>query len=328
MGYLPVRIGRTGVYADLVADPALPWVILRSDMDALPVTEETEVSYASQNPGVMHACGHDAHMTMLLAAAAQLIGQTLPRNIRFLFQPAEESTHGANRVLGEGVMPPNTVAIFGMHVWPGIPKGKLVAKTGPLMASCTTIEIQCRGRCAHCGQREQGADALLSAVQIVSRFREAEAQANGDGSVLFCGSLQAGTSHNIVAAEATIHGTLRTFFDESRQKILKKLEQIAQESAQCYGTAVEVQYTSYAPAVTNDGALTAQVRHLLPDALENADPVLIAEDFSQYQRLCPGVFLWLGVGDTAPLHNGKFLVPREVLPVGRDAWLKLAQFPW
>ena len=130
MGYSPVRIGTTGVYADLIVDENLPFVMLRSDMDALPVNEETGISYASQNPGVMHACGHDSHMAMLLSAAEELKEKRLPQNIRFLFQPAEEGVTGAQEMVEAGAVPKNTAAVFGMHVWPGVPKGKVLAKTG------------------------------------------------------------------------------------------------------------------------------------------------------------------------------------------------------
>lgn len=328
MGYTPVRIAGTGLYADICADPALPWLVLRADMDALPVTEQTGVSYASENPGVMHACGHDAHMAMLLAAASELKGQKLPQNVRFLFQPAEEIIRGAGEMLEAGAVPENTVAVFGMHVWPGVPKGKVVAKDGPLMASSTTIQIQCHGRSAHCGSRERGADALQTAAQIATRFPEAEALAGGDGSVLFCGRLYAGTAHNIVAAEAELKGTLRTFSPESRQQILSKLESIAQQAAADYGTIAEVTYSAYSPAVNNAPALAKQVQKLLPQAIVDWKMALQAEDFARYQQVCPGMLLWLGVGDTPPLHNSKFLVPEEVLPVGRDTWMKLAQHKW
>ena len=114
MGYQPVSIGKYGVYADLCVDAALPWILLRSDMDALPVTEETDVIYASRNPGVMHACGHDSHMAMLLTAAAELRDKKLPQNIRFLFQPAEETVVGAEEMIAAGVIPENCAAVFGM----------------------------------------------------------------------------------------------------------------------------------------------------------------------------------------------------------------------
>ena len=328
MGYNPVRIGRYGVYADLVVDETLPWVMLRSDMDALPVTEETGVSYASQNPGVMHACGHDAHMAMLLAAAEELKDKCLPQNIRFLFQPAEEGVSGAVEMVAAGAVPPNTAAVFGMHVWPGVEKGKILAKIGPLMASTTTIEIRVKGLGAHCGNREKGNDALMTAAQILARSKEAENLSNGDGSVLFFGMLHSGTSHNIVASDAFVKGTLRTYYPETREKVLAKLNEIVAETAAEYKTEADVTYSSFAPAVINPEELTKQVQNLLPNVVTEMEPTRIAEDFSRYQEKAPGVLMWLGVGDTPSLHNGKFLVPKEVMPIGVDSWIRLAMYKW
>lgn len=328
MGYRPVRAGKYGVYADLVVDETLPWVLFRSDMDALPVTEETGVEYASRNPGVMHACGHDSHMAMLLTAAEELRGKKLPQNIRFLFQPAEEGVSGAVEMVAAGVVPENTAAVFGMHVWPGVPKGKVLAKIGPLMASTTTIQIRVKGLGAHCGKRELGHDALMTMAQILVRSKEAEALSDGDGSILFFGKLHSGTSHNIVASEAIMNGTLRTYYPKTREKVLMKLNEIAAEAAAAYGTEAEVIYSSFAPAVINPEELTKRVQALLPDVITEIEPTRIAEDFSRYQEVAPGVLMWLGVGDTPSLHNGKFLPPRDVLPMGVDTWLRLAQHKW
>ena len=264
MGYQPVRVGQYGVYADLCTEETLPWVLFRSDMDALPVMEETNVEYTSQNPGVMHACGHDSHMAMLLSAAETLKDKKLPRNIRFLFQPAEEIVAGAEEVIGAGAIPTNCAAVFGMHVWPGIPKGKVLAKAGPLMASATNIQIRCQGLGAHCGNRERGKDAMMTMAEILVRAKEAEALADGDGSILFFGKLRAGTGHNIVAAEAAMDGTLRTYHPETREKILAKLETIAAETAEAYGTAVEIKYSAYAPAVINPESLTSRCSSCFP----------------------------------------------------------------
>ena len=328
MGYSPVRIGAPGVYADLLVDETLPWVLLRSDMDALPVTEETGVSYASQNPGVMHACGHDAHMSMLLTAAEDLKGKNLPQNVRFLFQPAEEGVSGAVEMVAAGAIPENAVAAFGMHVWPGVPEGKVLAKVGPLMASTTTIEIHCHGLGAHCGNREQGNDALMTMAEILVRSKEAEALSDGDGTILFFGMFRSGTSHNIVASDAYMKGTLRTYYPETKKKILERLEQIVAETAQKHKTEAEVIYSSSAPSVINPEEMTKTVQNLLPNVLTEMEPTRIAEDFSRYQEKVPGVLMWLGVGDTPSLHNGKFLVPREVMPIGVDAWIRLAEHQW
>jgi hippurate hydrolase len=227
-----------------------------------------------------------------------------------------------------GAVPKNTAAVFGMHVWPGVPKGKVLAKAGPLMASPTTIQIRCRGLGAHCGIRERGNDALMTMAQILVRSKEAEALADGDGSILFFGKLHAGTSHNIVASEGVMNGTLRTYYPKTREKILAKLEEIAAQTAAEYKTEVEVIYSSFAPAVINPEGLTHEVQKLLPNVVTEIEPTRIAEDFSRYQEVAPGVLMWLGVGDTPNLHNGTFLVPKEVLPLGVDAWIRLAEHKW
>ena len=327
-GYEPVRVANTGVYADLCVDPSLPWVLFRADIDALPVKEETGLPFSSENEGVMHACGHDTHSAMLLTAAIQLKDSKLPQNIRFLFQPAEEIVAGAKAVIQDGAIPKNTTAVFGMHVWPQLPIGKMVAKAGPTMASDTWIQINCVGKNAHCSKRHEGTDALMTAARIATRFPEAEAVANGDGSVLFCGELHSGNAHNIVSAEAKMEGTLRSYSKETAERVLNKLEEIIQESAEEFGTEAKLSIVVHNPVVINDERLSKRVCELFPYAISDYASTLGAEDFALYQQEVPGLFLWLGMGDTAPLHNGKFIVPEEILPIGVDTWLKLANQKW
>ena len=196
------------------------------------------------------------------------------------------------------------------------------------MASSTRIQVNCIGKNAHCSKRHEGADALLTAAKIATRFHEAEAMANGDGTVLFVGKLHSGNAHNIVSAEAEMVGTLRSYSEESRERVLKKLDEIVQESAAEYGTEAKLNAFAYNPATINHEELARKVQLLLPEAISEYAPSLASEDFSRYQHKVPGVFLWLGVGETAALHNGKFVVPDEVLPIGVETWLKLANHKW
>jgi hippurate hydrolase len=184
------------------------------------------------------------------------------------------------------------------------------------------------GKNAHCSKRQEGADALLTAAKIATRFHEAEAVAGDDGTVLFCGKLQSGTAHNIVSAEAEMVGTLRSYSEQSRERVLEKLEQIVQESAAEYGCQAKLSAFAYNPAVINRSDLAEKVWEVFPEAIDSFEPSLASEDFSRYQHAVPGMFLWLGVGDTAALHNGKFAVPDEVLPIGVDAWMRLAKHKW
>ena len=152
--------------------------------------------------------------------------------------------------------------------------------------------------------------------------------AENDGTVLFCGKLHSGTAHNIVSAEAEMEGTLRSYSEQSREKVLNKLEEIVQEAAAEYGTEAKLSAFAYNPAAINPDELAQKVQLLLPDAISEFPASLAAEDFSRYQKEVPGMFLWLGVGDTAALHNGKFAVPEDILPLGVESWLKIANYKW
>lgn len=327
-GYRPHRYSCGGVTADRVSDPSLPWIVLRADMDALPVTEPQGLSYASRHPGVMHACGHDAHMAMLLAAARALRYAPLPQNVRFLFQPAEETTQGAAWMLSEGAIPPDTAAVFSIHVWPGVPLGRLQARAGAMMASSDVFRAVFRGTRVHCAQRSRGCDALQAAVSMAAKLPELEALAEGDGTVLFLGSLHGGESHNIVPDRASLYGTLRTYSAAHRREIREGLEALAQTCAAAQGASAEVLWEGGCPAVENSPAVLAALREILPDLDTQAVPSLAAEDFACYLAHRPGALLWLGTGGTAPLHSEAFRVPPEILPRGVDTWLRIANHAW
>lgn len=328
MGYTPKRRGKNGVTADLITDPALPWILLRADTDALPVMENSCVAMPSENTGVMHACGHDSHMAMLLGAAQALVGKKLPQNVRFLFQPAEEVTEGAEEMISVGAVPENTKACFAVHVWPGLPKGQLATRPGALMASSDRLRLTVKGRSAHCGQQHLGADALRTAADIVAKFPEIRALAKDERTVLFCGTLQSGTAHNVVADEAVLTGTMRTFLAEDREQLCQTLQKVSEEIAAGYGTTVCVAWESSNPFVKNDEVLVAELGKLVENYRDDVPATLIAEDFSRFQREAPGVLLWLGTGDTPPLHSAGFYVPEEILPIGVDFWCKVAEFAW
>ena len=327
MGYAPLGVGQYGVCADLVTDAALPWLLLRADMDALPLSEKSAAPVKSAHPGVMHACGHDAHMAMLLAAAEGLRGQRLPRNIRFLFQPSEENTRGAQEMIEHQALPKGLIAAFALHVWPGIEKGRLAARAGAMMASSDEFRILFHGKSAHCAQRAQGADALQAALALAGRFPEME-KLGDEKTILFLGSLSGGTSHNIVAERAEMHGTLRTFSEDARARIRAALTEAGAQCAGERGAQVQTLYESGCPPVCNDPRVISQLKKLFPTLQTDAAPSLAAEDFSRYLAHAPGALIWLGTGMDIPLHQEAFFVPEEILPVGAAALIKIAQYEW
>lgn len=327
-GYEPQCAGATTVYADLKTEDSLPWILLRADMDALPVAEQSGLPFSSEHPGWMHACGHDAHCAMLLEAAGTLFGRRLPHNIRFVFQSAEETTQGAIEAIQQGIVPENVIACFAFHVWPGIPMGVPATKNGALMASSDVYRVKIKGLSAHCAQRDKGADALQAAVHIVSKLPEIRACSSDPKTLLFCGSIHSGTSHNIVPEEASLYGTLRTFSAEDRECIIRRLRGAVEDAAIFYGTQATIEWEGGCPAVMNDPQLVRILEDVIPDVFHQGEATLAGEDFAYFQRYAPGVMLWLGTGDTPPLHNGKFYVPEEVLPIGVSIWLDIAGFDW
>lgn len=328
MGYSPVRLGDTGVYADLISDKALPWLLFRADIDGLAITEESGLSYSSKHDGCMHACGHDGHTSMLLAAAGILRNEKLPQNIRFVFQPAEENVQGAVAMIAGGIFDVSPICAFAMHLWPKLPLGALEIRSGSLMASGDVFHIYCHGRSVHCAQREKGADALLAAVRIANALPSIEEKGKEHGTLLFCGNLQGGTTHNIVANEASLWGTLRTYSSACRTEIIQLLEHTVSHIGKELNVQTEVQWESCCPVVENHPSLIQELTQLFPQLNTQTEPTLAAEDFAYYQQHCPSAMLWLGLGDTAPLHSKNFAVPKDVLPIGVDTWVKIAQHKW
>ncbi len=327
-GFSPRRIGQTGVTADLAAGENLPWILLRADMDALPGEERSCVTEPSRNDGIMHSCGHDAHMAMLLAAAESLAGKKTPQNIRFLFQPAEETTQGAAQMIAHGALPDHLLACFSLHVWPGVPLGRLAACSGAMMASSDVYRISISGESAHCAQAEKGADALQSAVSLAAHLPKIKEMARHPDTILFCGSIHSGTSHNIVPDQATLWGTIRSFSEEDRTSIKAALEQELYTVTKRYGTTGELIWDGGCPAVNNRVVLVKKMTSIFPDLMTDAVPSLAAEDFALYQQYVPGVLVWLGTGATPPLHSNTFFVPEEILPIGQKFWESLSLRDW
>lgn len=328
IGYTPQRIGRTGVFADLISGPELPWILLRADVDALAIQEDSVCAVQSQNPGMMHACGHDGHCAMLLAAAKALFGTKLPQNIRFLFQPAEETTKGAAEMIECGVIPPNLRACFAMHLWPGVSMGVAVTTSDKMMASSDVFCIRIQGRKAHCAQQKLGADALRTAVDIAASLPDIQKEAEDEQTILFCGSIHSGSSHNVVPDSASLMGTIRSFSARDRQHIKAQLEALCRDAANRYGTTAQVEWDGGCPALRNDPTLIKHLRELDPAVRDGLVPTMAAEDFACYQEYAPGVMLWMGIGDTPPLHNGAFYIPEEILPKGAALWQKIAKHDW
>ena len=300
---------------------------IRADMDALPVTEATGVAYASTHPGQMHACGHDGHMTMVLALARWLADHAdeLPRSVLLVFQPAEETTGGAKRVCESGVFERCGVdRVFGFHLWPDLPAGTVATREGALLASTNEVDVVFHGRSSHIAKADQGRDAVEAACRYLARiYAFMDGLAGDDPSLLKFGRIEGGLVRNQIAAEARLQGSLRTFSTEMSERAQEGIVSLAEQTAAELGCTAQVSFANGYPPVINDAALTRLVRAAVPEVGELDAPQLIGEDFAWYQRYASGVFMLLGTGTGIPLHAATWDFDERVLARGLAVYQRL-----
>lgn len=308
---------------DFGADHAIAF---RADCDALPIQEATGLAFASRHPGRMHACGHDGHMAIALELARRLDKmEQLPHNVLLVFQPGEESPGGAALLCQSGVFQAHRVtAIFGLHLWPGLPAGEVFSRPGPLMARASEVNVEITGKTAHIASAHQGIDALAAMVDFYQQVTALEsALPEQTLRLLKFGKMTAGTVRNAISAQARMEGSLRAFDDEVFETLRRGIYAAAQAVEQRFGCTCTVTMSQGYPAVCNPEALYHRVERAV-HVQQLAQPSMTAEDFSHYQKLLPGQFFFLGIGDTPALHNDHFDFDESLLSVGADFWEELA----
>ena len=336
MGYENIRIGTagrpTGVIAELNTSSEGPTVALRADMDALPVQEETGLPFASENPGVMHACGHDAHMAILLGAAQILseMKESLPGKVRLLFQPSEESgeiTQGALPMIEDGALE-DVDAIFGLHVWQPLESGRLGWMEGPLMASSDRWTLTIRGKGGHGAAPHLSIDPTAAAghfISMVQTFVSRELDPLKTA-VVSVGEMKAGNAFNIIPDSVYLQGTARTFEPAVRSAVEESLRRIASHSCEALRCTAEFAYHRNLPPTVNDPAM-ARLGACAAEEIFGAGnvgetpPTMVGEDFSYFLEKIPGAFFFLGIGNREkgyayPHHHPKFQVDDGVLALG------------
>lgn len=292
-------------------------VAIRADIDALPIAEQTGCSFASEHPGRMHACGHDAHMAMALTCAVWVDRalrerpELLAHNVLFVFQPAEETTGGARSVCESGVFARcGARAIFGFHVWPDLPAGTVASRPGALLARSSETHVRIVGRSLHIAKTlglsdTELADAGLAAARFAAGTRELMGRlAQDEPCICMFGQLRAGTVCNAVAGQAELAGSLRVFSDAMFDRARAELRALLDEVCAACGCTGEISFAEGYPAVVNDDELFARAEAALPGLARVEQPLLIAEDFSFYQQCLPGVFFLLGVGEPTAGADG------------------------
>jgi amidohydrolase len=330
------EIARYGVVALLETGRPGKTLLIRADMDALPVQEETGLDFASTHKGAMHACGHDAHMSMVLTAATALkeIQDQLKGHVKFLFQPAEEWPGGAKPMIDQGVMEePRVDYAVGCHLWTGIPEGFLGIKSGRLMAAMDRFDLKIIGKGGHGAMPHLCVDALEVGTQVVNALQRIVSRHMNPLSptVVTVGLFQAGSTFNVIPGVAEMSGTTRTFDREIWLSWPERIEKVVRGVCESMGAQYELQYTQGYPPLLNDGEMAERVRQCAVDVVGKdkvvePEPTMGGEDMAYYLEKAKGCFFFLGVGREggASLHNPKFDFNEDVLPLGVETYCRLA----
>lgn len=323
------HIGGTGVIGILRGKEPGRTVLLRADMDCLRLTEENEIQYKSQNPQFMHACGHDAHISWLIGAAAILseLRDEFDGNVKFLFQPAEEGAGGAEKTIHSGVLEnPKVDAVVGAHVWPGIEAGKFGIKPGSLMAASDNFKIIIHGKGGHGGQPQKCVDPIAVACEIYMALQTVISRKVDplEPAVISIGKFNAGSAHNVIPDRAELEGTIRTLTYEVREKIPEIMESIIKGTSEANGAEYEFEYNPYHAPVVNDYDITTMMGKAIKSVVGDKNivlvhkPTMIGEDFSSFEEKVPGTFFWVGnynkeKGTTEPLHSPQFNIDEDII---------------
>jgi hippurate hydrolase len=327
-------IAENGIVATLEGEGNGPTVALRADMDALPILEDTGLPFASETEGNMHACGHDGHTSMLVGAAHALSGvrDRLGGTVKFIFQPAEEGGGGGKVMVDEGVAD-DVSSIFALHLWPGLPFGKVATKAGPIMAAADAFEMEVKATGSHGAMPHLGSDAIAIAAQIVTALQTIVSREVDpvEPAVLTVGEIGAGTAFNVIPDRAHLGGTVRTLNADLRQNMPPRMEELARGIAKGMQGDIDLDYTFSYPVTVNDEAAANLALDVAEDllggesVLELPSPSMGAEDFSYFLESVPGAFIWLGIGeDASGLHTPKFAFDEDILPRGSALLAALA----
>ena len=329
-------LGKTGVVA-LIHGKRVGnrRVGLRADMDALPIHEISGVDYSSQNDGVMHACGHDGHTTILLGAAKHLAAtRDFDGTAVLVFQPAEEGLGGARQMIADGLFEQFPCdEIYGMHNWPSGELGQVGICKGTAMAGAAFIDIKVTGKGSHAAQPSQGRDALIIAASLAVEFQTILSRNVPplDTCVLSITQMHAGSAYNVVPEVATLAGTIRYFKDEIYELAASRMQAICDGFALAHGVKIELELRNVFDVLINDSDLSDAYMEAAADIvgadniIERTDPATGSEDFADMLKVVPGAYCIVGHGGTVPLHNPAFKLDPEILPIGASVMARMVE---
>ncbi len=323
-------VAGTGATALLRGRSPEPCVLWRADIDALPIPERSALPFASQVPGVMHACGHDAHAAIALGLAEYLSSRRadLPGSVRFLFQPAEEASGGAERCVAEGILErPRVARVLGLHVSADLPLGAVNVAPGPFFAAPTSLAIRIRGRGGHAASPHQGIDAVVVAAHVIVALQTVVSRMTSplESVVLTIGQVRAGYRGNVLADEAELRGTIRTYRDSVLQQTLANVERLVAGVCAAFGAQYELEHRTTCPPLENDPAVAELVREEAEAFFGRGSvygtPSMGADDMAVFLRHRPGCYFWLGArnerkGIAGRHHDPGFAIDEDVIALG------------
>ncbi len=328
-------VGKTGLTADMVFGEG-PVIALRADMDALPIQETSDLKFSSKNPGVMHACGHDGHMAMLLGAA-QLLSKTKSKfrgTVRLIFQPAEEGGGGARYMIKDGCLK-DVKEIYGIHIWNYQPLGEIGIKEGPVLAAADEFDIIIEGKGGH-GAAPQGTiDSIVVSSQLINSIQTIISRNTNplESAVVTIGKIRGGDNHNIIADKVKLTGTVRAYTEKNRAMVKERLKQIIDGISKMSGAKILLKYHDGYPPTINHELPTKKVLHAAQKVVgDKAGPLYLSmggEDFSYYLKKIPGCFFFVGSAPNkdkvfeTPHHCSHFTMDENALLVGTSVYMNL-----
>ena len=333
-----VGLAKTGVVGVLRNGASDASIGLRADLDALPIHEQSGVPHASRNPGRMHACGHDGHTTMLLAAARALAARrSFDGTLHFVFQPAEENEGGGRVMVEEGLFERFPMrAVYGMHNWPRLPAGRIALRAGPLMGAYDVFEIVATGKGAHAAMAYQGRDPMLFAAHAINALQTIVSRNlhPQDAGVVSLTQVHAGDTWNVIPEQVVLRGTVRTFDARVQDLIEQRMRTLVDGIAAMFEMRATLRYERRYPATVNSPDETERASRAAGAVVgaQNVDtnptPEMTSEDFAFMLQAKPGCYVWLGAGrgdDTPNLHNPRYDFNDDVLAIGASYWVRLAE---
>ncbi len=333
LGYEPQIICKTGIYVYIDADSPTTYAF-RSDIDALSITEETNCEFSSIHDGMMHACGHDGHMAILLGFLEYLKGKKLKKNILAIFQPAEEGPGGAKNIVESGIFSKyNVKSIFGLHIFPNLEEGIIGCKSGGLMAKAAELDITITGKGGHGGQPHLGIDSIQIASKLLDGLNLITSKYIGpfETCIIAIGKITGGTIRNIIPETTKLEGTIRALSSKTFNFVTKKINDLGKSLELAYDVKINIQIAQGYPPVINDKDYVEVLKKAVDETdliYKEINPEMLAEDFGFYQESIKGVFFFLGsrnekLGNTYSLHHSKFNFSSTVLENGLKTYISL-----